>query len=701
MAIRKYLHVGLGLALAFSQTMGASSARAEDGEALEPVLEPVSVTATRNPIDPFEYPGMVTVLEPEGLKTRQASTPDDLLKGVPNVEFTGGPRRTGEVPSLRGFSGPDVIITLDGARQNFDSGHDGRFFIDPSLVRDVEVLRGPASSLYGSGGMGGVIAFRTVRAEDLLAPGEKVGMTLSGGYQSVNRERLGTVIAYGRPGAGLDLLASVTRRASGAIKLGDGSELDRTDDDIVAGLAKAGWRFDRHQRFEASFQRFSNEAQEPNNGQGTGSGGLVEKDIRADNLRFAYGYKNPANPWIDLDLVLYRTEFRVDELRLDDQGTGPRGELLKRDVDTLGLRLDNRSRVKLPGAIQVTFTYGGEAYRDRQDGGAGPGERDGVPDAEADFAGVFGQTEIRIPRPLGVVPGEVLLIPGLRYDRYRSSSPIAGGTEDRALSPRLGVSYLPTPWSLLFAHYGAAFRAPTVNELFPNGVHFRIPIGPGVTNRFVPNPDLAPQRTRTLELGAGLDFRDVLGQSDRLRLKAAHFRIRGEDFIDLEVVQPRPFVDCNPFIPGACDGTTRAVNVADARLWGNEIEASYENRRLRAGLGFSTIDGENRRSGEKLGVLMPPRLALDVALKLAGLDALAGWRMLAAGEFDKVNNPADRRGGYAVHDFYFVWTPREASIKGLRIDLGVDNAFDKAYSRVFTGALEPGRNFKARIAYTF
>lgn len=58
------------------------------------------------------------------------------------------------------------------------------------------MLRGPASSLYGSGGMGGVIAFRTVRAEDFLAPGEKAGMTFSGGYPPANREKLGTVMAY-------------------------------------------------------------------------------------------------------------------------------------------------------------------------------------------------------------------------------------------------------------------------------------------------------------------------------------------------------------------------------------------------------------------------------------------------------------------------------------------------------------------------
>ena len=139
------------------------------------VLDAISVTATRNPIRSFEYPGMVSVVGRERILTRQASTPDDLLRFIPNVEFTGGPRRTGEVPSIRGFSGADVIVTLDGARQNFGSTHDGRFFIDPSLFKRVEVLRGPASSLYGSGGNGGLIGFRTLDAADLLGPGKTAG----------------------------------------------------------------------------------------------------------------------------------------------------------------------------------------------------------------------------------------------------------------------------------------------------------------------------------------------------------------------------------------------------------------------------------------------------------------------------------------------------------------------------------------------
>ncbi len=672
-----------------------------EGESVSTMrMDTISVTATRNPIEAFEYPGMVTVIGTEQIRARQPSTPDDILQFVPNVEFTGGPRRTGEVPSIRGFSGPDVVVLVDGARQNFNSGHDGRFFIDPSLIAGVEVLRGPSSALYGSGGTGGVIEFRTVRAEDLLAPEESYGFGQSFGYQDVSRERVATTTAYGRPLAGLDILGSFTYRDSGSIELGDGEELDQTDDDILTGLGKVSYEFADSHRIEGSFQRFTNNAEEPNNGQDPDADDQVDKEIQTDNWRLAYSYKNPTDDWLDLDLVAYYTAFEADELRLDDLGAGPEGELLKRDVDTIGFRADNRSRAMLSDDVGVTFTYGAEAYRDVQDGAAGSGDRDGVPDADADFVGVYAQAELAVVEPFGVLPGDLLVIPGLRFDYYRSDSSIADENQDEAVSPRLGVSYLPTDWSLVFANYAQAFRAPTFDELYLTGTHFEIPIGPGIVNRFVPNPDLKPQTTQTIEFGAGLDFKSVALPGDRFQIKGSHFRIWGEDFIDLQVNQPEPFVDCNPFIPGDCDGTTNSVNVPEARLWGTEIEAVYDSERLRVALGFSTIDGEDEDTGDKLGVLAPNQFTADTAVKIPEIDSIVGWRVLAADSFEKVNEPSEEREGYTVHDFYFAWAPSDGPLVGLRVDLGIDNAFDESYSRVFTGAAEAGRNLKALVSYS-
>lgn len=692
----------LGAAIAVLFTFNANAQEAQSNGKTNKTLGAISVTATRNPIKSFEYPGMVTVIGPEEIQSRQPSTPDDILRFVPNVEFTGGPRRTGETPSIRGFDGPDVVILLDGTRQNYGSAHDGRFFVDPSLLKQVEVLRGTASSLYGSGGTGGVIEFRTMNAADLLNPGETAGVSASTGYQAANRERSATLRAFATPFDGFDVIGSVTKRYSGSVELGDGTELDETDDDILAGLAKVGYSFAGHHKIEGAFTRFSNDAEEPNNGQGAGGTDIVRKDIVSDTIRATYTYKNPTNALLNLDVSTYYIESQTDELRLDGNGAGPVGELLKRDVTTIGARLDNRSRLSFSDGVALTLTYGGEYYQDRQDGAAGAGERDGVPDADADFYGLFVQGELSFADPFGAGTGDVLLIPGLRYDSYVTSSALAT-TENQSdqLSPRLGLTYLPTDWLMLFTNYAHAFRAPTFDELFLTGIHFQIPVGFGVTNRFVTNPDLQPQRTRTLEVGGGLTFDNVLQKNDHLEFKSSYFRIKGKDFIDLSVNQPALFVDCNPFIPGNCDGTTTSANVPNARLWGVEAELSYESDRWLFAFGFSKLDGKNADTGAKLGVLAPDEFTFNTGFKIPEIDGLVGWRLIVARQFDRVNTPGDARDGYAVNDIYFTWTPKSKTLNGLRLDLGIDNVFDKEYSRVFTNANEAGRNAKAMVSYAY
>jgi hemoglobin/transferrin/lactoferrin receptor protein len=660
----------------------AQEAADEAAETPATELKGISVTATRNPIKAFEYPGMVTVQGREEIQLLQPSTPDDILRFVPNVEFSGGPRRTGEVPSIRGFSGPDVIILFDGARQNYNSGHQGRFFIDPSVLKQVEVLRGPASSLYGSGGTGGVIEFRTLDAADFLAPDETVGARVSTGYQAANRETLGTFTGFATPVEGLGLVGSFAKRDSGSIELGDGSELDESDDDIISGFGKASYSFADHHRIEGSYLTFRNEAEEPSNGQGLGSGDLTEKDIQSDTFRAAYSYKNPADKLLDLDVLAYYTDFKADELRLEGASAG---ELLKRDVDTIGFRVDNRSRAMLSDSIGATFTYGGEFYRDVQNGESASGDRDGVPDAKSNFYGLFSQAEIAIAEPFGMLPGDVLIIPGLRFDSYRSSSDVADSNSEQAVSPRIGLSYLPADWLMMFASYGHAFRAPHIDELYLTGVHFSQ--GP-VINNFIPNPDLKPQRTRTFEFGGGMSFKDLFQDDDELQFKASHFLTWGKDFIDLEVLQPG-FV-----------GTTQSVNVPRAKLWGSEIEASYDGPRFLGSLGWSSIDGEDRDTGEKLGVLTADRLTLVGGVKVPEIDSLIGWRSTFAAKFDKVDDPSEERDNYNIHDVFFAWQPSDGFLQGFRVDLGVDNLFDADYERVYAGVSEQGINFKGLVSYS-
>ena len=674
-------------------TSEAAALRELDGAA---TMDTISVTATRTSGQAFEFPGMVTVIGRERIETLQPSSPDDILRFVPGVTFTGGPRRTGEVPSIRGFSGQDVIVLVDGARRNFESGHDGRFFIDPSLLREIEVVRGSSSALYGSGGLGGVIELRTVDAAELLEPGETWGAKTFGGFQSANDEWHSGLTLYGADGQ-LDGLASLTYRDGEDIRLGDGSELV-ADDDILSGLVKGTWTPDENQSLSVSYSRYHDDAVEPNNGQGatTALDGLVDKEIVDQTVQAEYSYYDPEMPWLDARAVVYYTQTAVDEETLDGNGASPEGTELERDLRTYGISLQNTSRFELGESVDTALTYGVDYYHDDQSGrdssNAPSFERSGVPDADADSLGLFFQAELDFT-DLGPIPGELTLIPGIRYDYYETDSSIAAGAEYDEVSPKIAASYRPAPWMMVFGSYAKAFRAPTFNEAYASGTHFVIP-GFGV-NSFIANPDLKPQTTRTLEFGVGFDFEDVLTDGDRFTVKGSHYEIWGEDFIDLVVDQPGP----PACFPPACNGTTQAVNVADARLWGNEVEAVYDQRRFRLSFGYADIDGEDRDSGEPLGVLFPTTVTLDGAVKFPEFDSLIGLRGIFAGHFDDVSDPAEERDSYETFDVYAAWAPSDGPLEGLRVDLGVDNVFDEEYSRVYTGALEQGRNWKAALSY--
>ncbi len=656
----------------------------------------ITVTATTNPITTFNYPGSVTVIDQEEIIRKIPSTPADILNDVPNVVFTGGPRRTGEIPVIRGFSGQDVIVLLDGTRQDFISGHDGRFFIDPQLIETVEVVRGASSALYGNGGLGGVIEMRTKSASDFLAPGERYGVSTAFGGQTGNEELSASVSLFAQPIDQVELLGSFVVRDSGNIALGGGGTL-ASDDNIISGLVKGSYAEGPH-FVEASWQRFHDSATEPNNGQGVGGIDLVDKDITAQTSQVYYAF-SPDNDWIDFEGRVYYVDSSVDELRLDNSGLGPSGETVKRDLNTIGLRLQNDSVVQPLEDTAVVFTYGLEYFRDHQDGASASGEREGVPDATQNNFGAFIQAEITLTEPFGI-PGEFLIIPGGRFDYFGSSSDIDNDQTDQRFSPKIGVTYNPVPWFMVYGSYAEAFSAPNINDLYLTGVHFEIPLGfTTIVNRFVPNPDLKPETARTWEAGLGFQFDSVLLENDYAEFKGGYFRTNADNLIALDVNQPAPFVDCNPFIPGACDGTTTVENISSALLQGSEIEAVYDSRYFRSSVAYSIIRGKDLDTGEQAGTLQPDRVTFNLLGKIEPLNLFPGYRMTHAAAFES-DDPADYRAPYTLHDLYMIWAPGpETPLNGLQFALGVDNVTNEQYSTVFTGADEMGRNFKALISY--
>jgi hemoglobin/transferrin/lactoferrin receptor protein len=678
---------------------GTAQDRATQDDIATDDADVIVVEATYTKLDAFVYPGMTATIDAEALDLRRPADLDDLLRSMPGLEVAGGPRRTGQTIELRGQGRENTTLLLDGARQNYNSGHDGVFFIDPAMLVGVEAVRGPASAIYGSGASGGVVAFRTASAHDLLDGDQSWGYTLGAGYRSVDEESRGSVSLYGRTGT-VDMLASLSARSSSDISLGSGNDLP-ADDESLSGLVKIGNDFADGIRAELSWQSFDGSATEPNNGQGNAGVGsqnaLVDKDITADNLTLTTAIAPPSVDWLDLELTLYRNETGVDEQELAS------GRQLRRDLETVGIRGDQRFEFDL-GAYAAGLTIGGEYYEDSQDGYDSDdpnGTRGGAPDADSRFTAGWAQLELDGPAPLGL-PGRMIVLPGLRYDEFETSTPGSAAVSNDAVSQRLGLTYAPVDTFNIFVSWGEAFRAPSINELYLDGTHFSMPhpiLGAPifVSNDFIANPDLKPEETETIEIGFSVDLADRIGV-DRLDLRASWYETDAANLIDLSVdfaFDPTCFAP--PFLPCSV-GTTQSSNVGSAELTGYEIQAGFANGPFSLDASLTGTDGKDVATGDPLGSLAPTRLFVDGRWSFEQHRLLVGGRIEAADAYDAPLDPAEHRAGYIVTDVYARWRP--FADHGLSLNAGIENLLDHDYDRVFAGVSEPGRSVRFDVSWT-
>jgi hemoglobin/transferrin/lactoferrin receptor protein len=327
-----------------------------------------------------------------------------------------------------------------------------------------------------------------------------------------------------------------------------------------------------------------------------------------------------------------------------------------------------------------------------------------VPNAESTFVGFFSEAEFTFGQ-VGHGLGQLMLIPGIRWDSFQSSSDLGDSIDETALSPKIAATWSPLEWFNLFGNYGKAFRAPSYNEAYAVGNHFLLPTASGlVANDFIVNPDLQPEEALGWEVGAAVKFENVVTASDQFRLKGSYYENTVDNLIQLDV--NIPFQCFLPFPSPACGSgaafgnTSQNVNIQNARLDGVEIEATYDSSFFYARATYAQINGVDLDTGEFAGNLFPDRYFLDAGFKLPMIDSRIGARATFAAAFNEVNEPSERRDAYQVFDLYAVWQPDEGSWKGLRVDLGIDNITDEDYEVVAAGVSEEGRNYKAGLSYT-
>jgi hemoglobin/transferrin/lactoferrin receptor protein len=633
-----------------------------------------------------------TVREGEALDERQATDFQELIGDVPGLTIEGGPRSISQEPNIRGFVDDQIVLRFDGGRFNFDQAHRGRFFVDPDIVERVEVIRGGGSTLYGSGALGGVIAIDTRNVDDLLAPGDGFGARLLGGYASNGEIGQASATVYGRQGR-FDALGFFGWQPMGAdLEDGDGTEIRNSALDVTNALLKLGFEPDEASRFELSSSLYHDDGTVPPNSNDA-SDPLTDVDREADvsTLRLGWDYTPAGNDLVDLSVLGYFNGLEITE----DRDSDGRNDVT--NYDTYGFEVVNRSRFE--AGAPVTLVYGVEALRDSQEGTRDGVSRPQFPKAEATTLAAFAEATIAVTDRLEIVPG-------LRYDNYRRDPDgDFDEVEEGFWSPRIGVSYRPSASWQVYGNLARAFRAPSLTELYNDDVHFAVPgfpLGPGVTftgvNSFVPNPDLEPEKSTQVEIGARYAAADVFRDGDTLHASANAYYADVEDFINQTVT----FVDFSTAVPGPggllVGGTTTSTNV-DARLWGLEGEFAYDAGPWFGGLLLTVPRGE-ADGGGPLGSIPQDRVTATLGVRPAAPWEV-GARATFAAERDDVPEDSVPGDAWTTLDVFAAWRPSAPQFEGAVLRAGIDNLFDETYSIYPNGLNQPGRTFKVSATVEF
>lgn len=670
---------------------GTGAATAQDAGFM---LDEITVTAASRDARPLlDTPVAATVLQGEALAVKQATNFQELIGDAPGLSIYGGPRSIAQEPNIRGFTDDQIVLRFDGGRMNFNDAHRGRFFIDPAIIQRVEIIRGGGSTLYGSGALGGVIALDTKDVDDLLAAGNSWGGRLSSGW-STNGD-IGQVSAtfFGRRN-GFDALGFIGWQPMGAnLKDGDGNQIRSSSIDIENAMVKLGYEPSEGSRFELSGSLYRDNGTTPPNANAVATGATdVDREARASTARASWNYAPPGSDLVDLTALVYWNGLKITEDRYDDG----RNDVTR--YDTFGFDLTNRSSVEF--GRPMTLVYGVEAFRDSQEG-----ERNGVarpqyPDADATTLAAYAEATIDVTDKLQIVPGA-------RIDRYERdpNDPALDNIDETFFSPRLGVSYRPNDNWQIYGNVARAFRAPSMTELYNDGVHFAIPgfpMGPGMSfsgvNYFIPNPDLKPEESTQFELGSRYSRQGVFRDADSLDVTVTGYYADVTNYINQVVT----FMDFSrpAFGPGGMvvSGSTTADNV-DARLWGMEATADYDAGPWFAGLILTVPRGE-QQGGGALGSIPQDRLTASAGFRPA-FNWELGARATFAAKQDDVPEDVEPSDSWTTVDLFASWAPQMASLEGTVFRAGIDNLFDEQYTIYPNGLPQPGRTFKFSAAVAF
>lgn len=636
----------------------------------------------------IDTPQAVTVVNQADIDAVQATSIGEVLSTVPGVSIIGSDRIFGESFNIRGIgtaetSGDEarIIVTVDGAKKFYEQYRMGSFFSDPELYKQVEVLRGPASStLYGSGALGGVINFTTKDASDFITDGHTGAARLKTQYSSNGDGTLVSGIVAQRVNESFDVLAAGNWRRSEEFDLANGNTLSGSDFDAVSGLIKGTARFGENdeQVLRLSYQRWSSDAEQQDYAQ-TGTValfGLVDRKVVDQTAVLSYENADSDNPWVDLKANL---SFSDTNVKQSNSAVGSIGDA-EYGYATWQANIQNTSEFNT-GDWAHFLTYGLQgSYQDRTAFSTLTGTDTPItthPEGQDTRLGVFVQNE-------AVYDDRLTIIAGGRAD-FVWQTPVETSKgehniEDVALSPKIAALYEFNDNFSVFGSVAHTQRLPTLDELY----QYNATKGPSL--------GLEKESSNNYEAGFALSGYELVQEGDQASVKVTGFYSALTNMIESS-----PSVVGNPYYR----------NIGEATIYGVEVEGAYESERLFGRVAYTATVGKNDLTGEALTSIPAHKLVVTLGGREPEYGIEYGAKATFAAATDTGVAPAtDLRGsgatpGYIKVDLFTSWKPTSGPLEGSEVRFGIDNIFNADYRDNQTPDRSLGRTFKVTLAKQF
>jgi hemoglobin/transferrin/lactoferrin receptor protein len=676
------------------------------------VLDPITVTATRQTRQLLDVPETVTVIGREQLDEQQTRDTQDLVRYVPGVivdRQTSGtnPFKTYTGFTIRGVSGNRVQMQVDGFRVQERITDGTRDFVDLTTLKAVEIVRGPGSVLWGADALGGIVAYQTLDPDDLLAGKMKPwAMRVHTGFDSFDNTFSKSVALAGQIAPTLQGLVIVNQKTSSEPKLSnaraDGGiwgcptepptafrflPCNRFDPEASTAwnvLGKTVWRPNADHTVKLTGEYFDKDT-DVNQLYDFGviSGGITngryerEQVLSRQRLSLEHQWR-VGSPL--LDAVRWQIGYSPQkrEVFSDRLQTLANGDL-RRTLSTLDFAeefmqadVQLTSRFAFAGTRHVV-TYGFQGDRTTSDyfreddvTNLTTGER------TIRRGGGFNFANATTTRADGYIQDEISLFgdrltitPGVRFATYKIDPrpdenylPVPGAepevVESRKWIPQIGAILKVTDMTSLYARYAEGFKMPTAEQLYTSL--------PSIGFNLVPNPDLQPESVRSYE--AGVRFKLPKGY-----VSVGAFYADYTDFI-------QSFVP----VPGTA-GDLTYDNLSSVKIHGVEIAGQYQlSENLRTSFAASYQVGDQIASPGAAEVPFDGATPLNGTLGLRY--AMPHYKLelegvvIAGAGVERASTAARYMpAGYAVFDSFMTWKPFDH----VTFRAGVLNIFDTRY----------------------